>query len=112
MLESVFSRNGDMPAVSVVPCERSRKNLQVVLQRFGSVGQVTVADALKVSEATISRWKAEEAERCAAILAKLGLKIVAIEARCFDPKQIGAILTLAKERMNQFENPDSLEWDE
>ena len=81
------------------------------MQRFGSVGQVTVAEALKISEATVSRWKAEEAERCAAILAKLGLKIVPVEARCFDPKQIGAILTLAKERMNQFDNPESLEWD-
>ena len=101
-----------MPALSAEADARTRKNLTAILQRLASVGQVALAEALNVSESTVSRWQAEQAERCAQALAVLGLKVVPIEMRCFDPKQIDAILQLAKTQLAKIENTDQLAWDE
>jgi len=101
-----------MPAVSPDRTERARKNLTLILRRLASVGQVRIADGLGISEATVSRWKAEEAEQCAAILALLGVKVVPEEMRCFDPQKIGAILDLAKAHLAEIEKPEQLAWEE
>lgn len=101
-----------MAAVLPLPDERARKNLQAIFQRLSLVGQTNLANALSVSESTISRWKAEQAEQCAKALGALGLKVVPVDMRCFDPKQIDAILQLAKSHLADIEHTDQLAWDE
>lgn len=101
-----------MAAVLPPPDERARKNLQAIFQRLSSVGQAQLASTLNVSEATISRWKSEQAEQCARALSALGLKVVPVDMRCFDPKKIDAILQLAKSHLAEIEKSEQLAWDE
>jgi hypothetical protein len=92
--------------------ERAQKNQTLILTRLQSVGQARLAEALNTSESTVSRWKAEQIEQCARALSALGLKVVPTEARCFDPKQIEAILQLAKLKMSEIEGADQLMWND
>jgi DNA-binding transcriptional regulator YdaS (Cro superfamily) len=101
-----------MAAVLPTPDERARKNLQSIFRALSSVGQARLAEAMNVSEASVSRWKTEQAEHCARALSALGLKVVPIEMRCFDPKKIDAILQLAKAHRAEIEGADRLAWDE
>lgn len=52
---------------------RAREFESLILNRLLSVGQKTVADAIGVSESTVSRWKEGEIERWCKVLALLGL---------------------------------------
>ena len=101
-----------MAASCPAPDERARKNLQAIFQALSSTGQAKLAEALGVSEPTISRWKSDQAEQCARALSALGLKVVPVTMRCFDPKQIDAILHLAKSQLAKIEGSDQLAWDE
>lgn len=92
--------------------ERARKNLTLILQRLASVGQVAVAEGLSVSEATVSRFKAEQAEQLCKTLAILGLKVVPEAMRCYKPETIAAIFHLAKAHFAEIEKPEQLAWDE
>lgn len=66
----------------------ARKSQATILQRLASVGQKPVADALAVSEATISRLKSEGVESFTAFLAALGLKVVPEAHKCFAPEYV------------------------
>ena len=101
-----------MASVCTAPDERARKNVQAIFQRLSSLGQARLAESLGVSEATISRWKAEQVEQCAKALSALGLKVVPETARCFNPKKIDAILELAKAHLEGMNGSEGLEWDE
>ncbi len=92
--------------------ERARKNEQALLRAVASVGQKTIAEALGVSEATVSRMKDGEFERFSRLAARCGLKLVPVEMKCYRPESIAAILTLAQERMDEIKTPDQLVWDE
>lgn len=103
-----------MAALSPLAESRARKNLASILKGLGSVGQVTVAEALDQDESTISKMKDKDLPRLAKMLAVLGLKVVPEEMKCFDPDKIGAILHLAKAHLASIENADQLglAWDE
>lgn len=101
-----------MASLSPDQTTRSRKNVSAILQALASVGQVRVAEAFGLSESTVSRWKDKEIDEMGKLLAVLGLKSVPQDYKCYDPKSIDALLTLAKERMAQIENPDHLTWEE
>lgn len=45
------------------------------------------------------------------MLARLGLKVVPVEMRCYDEQTIGTLITLAKQRMAQIETPQQLAQD-
>ena len=90
--------------------ERAQKNQTLILSRLQSVGQAKLAEALQTSESTISRWKAEQIEQTAKALAVLGLKVVPTDVRCFDPRQIDAILQLAKLKLSEIDGADQLVW--
>jgi len=98
-----------MTALSDDTHARARKNHSTILQRLSSVGQTRVAEALDVSESTVSRIKELDLGK---FLAVLGLKAVPVAMQCYEPKQIGAILELARARMAQLDKPSLLEWDE
>jgi Ran GTPase-activating protein (RanGAP) involved in mRNA processing and transport len=88
-----------MDAVSGSSEARARKNEKIVLQRLASVGQATVATALKVDESTISRLKNGAISQLASTLAVLGLKVVPIEFKCYRPEDIDPYIQLAKRHM-------------
>lgn len=87
---------------------RSRKNLAAVLQALSQVGQSVVAQRHSVSDATVSRWKTEDAELAMKILAECGLKVVPVSLRCYHPEKIAAILQLAKAHLAEIEKPEQL----
>lgn len=74
--------------------ERTRKNLSSIFQGLSRVGQTSLAKALNVSEATVSRMKEEggELERAAKVLAVLGYKPVPIHWHCLSPDRIEWLL--------------------
>lgn len=74
----------------------ARKSQSTILQRLASIGQKPVADALGLSEATVSRMKSEAVESFTAFLAVLGLKVVAAEHRCFSPEYMDHLHYFAK----------------
>lgn len=92
--------------------ERSRKNHSIILQRLASLGQVTISERLGVHESSISRFKSKDSEELSRILAALDLKVVPVEMKCYPEETLAAILTMAKERMAQIENPKQLAWDD
>ena len=101
-----------MPALSSAQVVTARKNVSTILRALAAVGQINVAEAFETSETTVSRWKGEKIEEMGQLLAVLGLKSVPQDYKCYDPKSIDALLTLAKERLAQIEHPDHLIWDE
>lgn len=99
--------------------ERARKNLALILTRLSSAGQARAAEACGVSESTVSKMKTPQGEQklsdlelLARLLAFLGLKVVPIEMRCFNPQQIGAVLALAKAHLAKIDGPDQLLWED
>lgn len=102
----------DMDASSGSPVERARKTVKCVLQALSGTPATAVAAAMGVSEPTISRLKNEHLGSFAAMLAHLGLKVVPVEARCFDPRYIEALQTLAEAELARQKNPPHLEFDE
>lgn len=92
--------------------ERARKNLALILTRLSSVGQAEVAKSLEVSESLISKAKSGDLELVAKILARCGIKCVPSHLRCYEPKQMEAILVLAKERLAQIESAEDLARDD
>lgn len=66
----------------------SRKTVSILLQRLAPVGtQASLAVAMGVSEATISRNK-EHIEPLALMLAHLGLKVVPAEKVCVSADEL------------------------
>lgn len=88
-----------MTAVSSTPPERARKSMQVVLQRLqGAETAASLAVAMGVSEATISRIKNDRMEECLTLLAHLGLKVVPTDFKCVD-RSAYEFLTRTHERI-------------
>jgi transcriptional regulator with XRE-family HTH domain len=85
--------------------------VSLIFQRLSSAGGSHVAEALGVSEATISRLKNEQAEPFAAFLACLRLKLVPAEHECYAPEYIEHLRYFAKVGMQQQE-PPKLDWED
>lgn len=79
--------------------ELARKSQTAILHRLSSVGQKPVADALSVSEATISRLKAEGVESFTAFLGVLKLKVVPAEMKCYSPDYVEHLRFFARRGM-------------
>ena len=98
-----------MNATSLKDDGRARKNLAAILSGLAKTGQVNVAKALEVSEATISRFKDSEAPSCARLLSASGLKVVPIEYRCMKPAVATMLLELAGQQIDQLRrDPEGL----
>jgi hypothetical protein len=98
--------------VSTEVAERSRKYFSLAFQRVTSLGQVTIAEQLTTSEATVSRTVNAELERVCQVLAVVGLKVVPKEMKCFPRDQIEAIFALAKARMQEMDSADKLSFED
>lgn len=99
------------PALNEKQLERARKNLASIFKGLSSVGQVTVAKALSISEGTVSKMKSDDLPTVADLLAICGLKVVPETYQCYEPKVIDAILALAQDRLGRVTNSAELEWD-
>lgn len=88
-----------MNAASPTTDERARKNLTTILQGLARVGQTSAAEAMKVSESTVSRMKDSDLERLAALLAVMGLKVVPVQFKCYRPDDIEPYIQLARQHM-------------
>lgn len=85
-----------MPSLSTGQAARARKNEALILQRLASEGQAPVAEALEVSESTVSRFKDGDIARFARLLAVLGLKATPQEYKCYKPEYIEWLLQGAR----------------
>jgi hypothetical protein len=88
----------------------ARKSLTVILRALAAHGQKPVGEALGKSETWVSRWKSEDAETCAILLAALGLKVVPAGNKCFPPSYIERLQFFAKIGIDQ--EPPALGWDD
>lgn len=92
--------------------ELARKSQTLILQRLSSVGQKPVADALQLSEATVSRMKSEAVESFTAFLACLNLKVVPADHKCYSPDYVTHLHYFAQIGMQMAaETAPTLEWD-
>jgi transcriptional regulator with XRE-family HTH domain len=97
----------------------ARKSERIVLRQLAKVGQLAVADAMGVSESTVSRMKdrdekggPSQIQKWCKALAAMGLKIVPSHYKCFDQKEIEALFVLAKGRMSKMESTQELVWED
>ena len=97
----------------------ARKNEAMIRKRLSRVGLSTVATAMGVSESTVCRMKEpddkdgrSQISRWASALDAMGLKCVPVHFQCFDPKEIEALFTLAKGRIERMESAAELVWDD
>lgn len=99
-------------ALSQDPSARAREIEALVLQRLVSVGQKTVADAIGLSESTVSRWKEGEIERWAKLFALLGLQVVPVSAVVVNAEYLRSLETLAELGLKaEKKRPGPLGWD-
>ena len=99
-----------MAAVCSLDTSVARKSHSAILRGLANVGQVAVGAALNKSETWISRWKSEDSESCALLLAAIGLKTVPAHFKCYDPAHIAHLEYFAKIGLAQETSP-LLEWD-
>lgn len=83
------------PEQLIAVAKRTRKNMTAILEGLRTVGQKTVAELVNESETTISRAKGD-LERCAAIMAAVGLKAVPVDHRTYSEERIKALNVLAR----------------
>ena len=91
---------------------RAHKNESAVLNALQRVTGKAAAEAMEVSETTVSRFKNGELKEWSAFLAALGLKCVPEAMKCFDPKEIDAVLLFARRYMSEIKDADQLSWDD
>lgn len=98
-----------MNPVSSATEANARKYTSLVLRALASAGQRPVAEAIGCHESTVSRMKSDgEIERFCQLLAALGLKVVPSAMRCFDPKDVEAILHQARCWLRHVESAEQL----
>lgn len=99
-----------MPEPCAATSPLARKIASEILRRLASLGQVHVGEAIGKSETWVSRWKGDDLESCAALLAVLGLKCVPTEHVCYAPDYIDHLRYFARIGMAQ-EQPQIIDWD-
>lgn len=81
-----------MDSVSPLMDARTRKTAAVILRALASTGQRTVAEAMGISETTVSRMKSDgDLQRMAQLLTALGFKPVPIASKCLTPERAAEI---------------------
>src|SRR3954464_13670418 len=100
-----------MASLSPAIAEAARKNERVILQAFAKVSQTRIAEQMGVNDSQITRFKDGGLEHAAALLAACGLKVVPQDMQCFPRDKVHALLTLARDHLQQIEHPEQLSWD-
>jgi len=100
-----------MAPLSSAAAERSRKFHSLILQKVSQIGQNNIARDLSISESTISRFVSSDIEKLCAVLSVLGLKVVPVEMKCYEPRKIAILMELACDHLNQLETVEQLSFD-
>lgn len=85
--------------------ERARPFASLILRRLADVGQVRLAEAIGVSEATISRWKDSDVQRTAEMLLALGLRVWPEDAIILERPDYIALLQMADRGLQAMRDP-------
>ena len=88
----------------------ARKIAAELLQALSEVGQRPVAQALGVSDATISRMKSEDLLFFSRFLCAISRKAVPAHVRCYAPEYIEHLHYFARLGMAEQAQPGKLEW--
>lgn len=73
-----------------------KKNETAIKNALGRVGQTRIADLVGLSDTTISRWKDNDAEKVAGILAAAGLMVVSEDTPDIDAGYLAALEYIAR----------------
>jgi DNA-binding XRE family transcriptional regulator len=99
-----------MSTLCCTPAERARIAHSRVLRTLQEPGtQRNLAQAMGVSESTISRVKTEKLEDALALLYQLGFKVVPSDRQCVPADYLHALQVMAREHMRSGAH---LEWDD
>lgn len=100
-----------MTALSAELDAAARRNERLILQALASAGIGPAAKAADVDESTVTRWKEKDIPRFCRMLSALGIKCVPRALKCYEPRQMDAILQLAKAHLSEIEGTEQLEWE-
>jgi transcriptional regulator with XRE-family HTH domain len=89
-----------------IPNDLTRQNEALILRSLRDKSQVRIAEALGVSEATVSRLKDEDTPKFAKLLAELDLKVVNASTRTFDPQVVDALRVIARLHLDRSDIAD------
>lgn len=91
---------------------RAREFESLVLSQLLSTGQKAIADAIGLSESTVSRWKEGDIERWCKVLALLDLQVVPKAAVLVHGDYLRSLETLAELGLKaEKKRPGPLGWD-
>lgn len=94
------------------PLERARKNARILGKHIEAAGLEQTAAFAGIGKSTVGAWFNENRDAMGKALAFIGLKVVPVDMRCYDPEQIEAIFTLAKTSVRRMRSADDLDFDE
>lgn len=94
------------------PLERARKNARIIGRHIDDAGLQPVADFAGISKSTVGAWFNENRDAMGKALAFMGLKVVPVTMKCYDPAEIEAILTLARNSVNRMRSADDLNFED
>ena len=94
------------------PLERARKNARILGKHIEAAGIEPTAAFAGIGKSTVGAWFNENRDAMGKALAFVGLKVVPVDMRCYDPEQIEAIFTLAKTSVRRMRSADDLNFDE
>lgn len=73
----------------------TKRAQSAILRGMAGVTQKRVAELVGISESVLSEWKSGQLERCAAIVAACGLRLVPCTDKTFSDEYIAALRTLS-----------------
>jgi hypothetical protein len=92
--------------------DRARNNEKTVLNAVSKVSGKTVAERMESSETTVSRFKNGDLAEWSAFLACAGLKVVAANAKCYQPDVAAAMLVASKRFFSSIRSVEELAEDD
>jgi len=92
--------------------DRARKNARILGRHVAEVGIIETANFAGIGKSTIAAWFNENRDAMGRALAYMGLKVVPANMRCYDPAEIEAILTLARQSVARMRSADDLTFDD
>lgn len=92
--------------------ETARRNARLIGDRLSEAGIQPVADFAGIGKSTVHSWGSENRDALGRMLAFLGLKVVPVNMRCYDPEEVAALFAFAKKHMHRMQSADDLSFDE
>jgi len=73
----------------------ARRLVSISMQRIAATGQNKIAEAIGTSEATVSRFIANDLERACQILAAVDLQVATADSMVVDPEEMRSLKRMA-----------------